>query len=71
MAMYVSFSYALTRKHDTERLYILNKQALSSHFKYSPFSTMLEGSTCSQKQDTFLDIYIRVVDHNFVTGIYQ
>ena len=32
---------------------------------------MLEGSTCSQKQDTFLDIYIRVVDHNFVTGIYQ
>ena len=31
----------------------------------------LEGSTCSYKQDTFLDLYIRVVDHKFITGIYH
>ena len=30
---------------------------------------LLEGSTCSYKQDTFLDLYIRVVDHKFITGI--
>ena len=30
-----------------------------------------EGSTCSYKQDTFLDLYIRVVDHKFITGIYH
>ena len=32
---------------------------------------LLEGSTCSYKQDTFLDLYIRVVDNKFVTGIYH
>ena len=32
---------------------------------------LLEGSTCSHKQYTFLDLYIRVVDHNFVTGTYH
>ena len=32
---------------------------------------LLEGSTCSYKQDTFLDLYIRVVDHKFITGIYD
>ena len=32
---------------------------------------VLEGSTCSYKQDTFLDLYIRVVDHKFITGIYH
>ena len=32
---------------------------------------LLEGSTCSYKQDTFLDLYIRVVDHKFITGIYH
>ena len=31
---------------------------------------LLEGSNCSQKQDAFLDLYIRVVDSKFVTGIY-
>ena len=32
---------------------------------------LLEGSTCSYKQDTFLDLYISVVDHKFITGIYH
>ena len=32
---------------------------------------LLEGSTCSHKQDTFLDLYSRVVDQKFVTGIYH
>ena len=32
---------------------------------------LLEGSTCSYKQDTFLDLYIRVVNHKFITGIYH
>ena len=32
---------------------------------------LLEGSTCSYKQDTFLDLYIRVVDHEFITGFYH
>ena len=31
----------------------------------------LEGSTFSYKQDTFSDLYIRVVDHKFITGIYH
>ena len=30
---------------------------------------LLEGSAYSYKQDTFLDLYIRVVDGKFVTGI--
>ena len=30
---------------------------------------LLEGSTCSYKQDTFLDLHIRVVGHKFITGI--
>ena len=32
---------------------------------------LLEGSICSYKQDTFLDLYIRVVDHKFIIGIYH
>ena len=32
---------------------------------------LLEGSTCSHKQDTCLDLHIRVVDHKFITGIYH
>ena len=32
---------------------------------------LLEGSTCSYKQGTFLDIHIRAVDHKFITGIYH
>ena len=32
---------------------------------------LLEGSTCRYKQDTFLDLYIHVVDHKFITGIYH
>ena len=32
---------------------------------------LLEGSACSYKQDTFLDLYICVVDGTFVTGIYH
>ena len=32
---------------------------------------LLEGSTCSYKQDKFLDFYIRVVDHKFITGIFH
>ena len=32
---------------------------------------LLEGSACGHKQDTFLDLYIRVVDGKFVTGIYH
>ena len=32
---------------------------------------LLEGSTNSYKQDTFLDLYIRVVDHKLITGIYH
>ena len=32
---------------------------------------LLEGSICSYKQDTFLDLYIRVVDYKFITGIYH
>ena len=32
---------------------------------------LLEGSTCSYKQDPFLDLYIRVVDHKSITGIYH
>ena len=32
---------------------------------------ILEGSACSYKQDTFLDLYIRVVDEKFETGIYH
>ena len=44
-------------------------------YLYSTFTVfwwlLLEGSTCSHKQYTFLDLYIRVVDHNFVTGTYH
>ena len=32
---------------------------------------LLEGSTCSYKQDAFLDIDILVVDHKFITDIYH
>ena len=32
---------------------------------------LLDGSTCSYKQDTCLDLYIRVVDDKFATGIYH
>ena len=32
---------------------------------------LLESRTCSYKQDTFFDPYIRAVDHNFITGIYH
>ena len=32
---------------------------------------ILEGSTCSYKRDNFLDLYIRVIDDKFVTGIYH
>ena len=32
---------------------------------------LLEGSAGSYKQDTFLNLYIRVVDGKFVTGIYH
>ena len=32
---------------------------------------LLEGSTCSYEQDIFLDLYIRVVDHKFITCIYH
>ena len=32
---------------------------------------LLEGRTCSYKQDTFSDLYIRVVDHKFITGFYH
>ena len=32
---------------------------------------LLEGSTCSYKQDTFLDLHVRVVDYKFITGIYH
>ena len=32
---------------------------------------LLEGSACSYKQDTFLDLYICVVDNKFMTGIYH
>ena len=32
---------------------------------------ILEGSTCSYKRDNFLDLYIRVIDGKFVTGIYH
>ena len=32
---------------------------------------LLEGSTCSYKQDTFSDLHIRVVDHKFITGIFH
>ena len=32
---------------------------------------LLEGCTCSHKQDTFLDLHIRAVDHKFITGIYH
>ena len=32
---------------------------------------LLKGSTCSYIQDTFLDLYIRVYDHEFITGIYH
>ena len=40
--------------------------------KYIYDSTLLlESSACSYKQDTFLDLYIRVVDGKFVTGIYH
>ena len=35
-------------------------------------NTMLfESSTCNHNKDTFLDLYIRVVDHKFITGIYH
>ena len=32
---------------------------------------ILEGSTCSYKRDNFLDLYIRVIDGKFVTGVYH
>ena len=32
---------------------------------------ILEGSTCSYKWDNFLDLYIRVIDGKFMTGIYH
>ena len=35
------------------------------------YTLLLEGTTCSYKQDTFLDLYIRVVDNKFITGIYH
>ena len=31
---------------------------------------LLGCCTCSHAQDTFLDLYIRVIDHKFVIGIY-
>ena len=32
---------------------------------------ILEGSTCSYKRDNILDLYIRFIDGEFVTGIYH
>ena len=32
---------------------------------------LLEGSICSYKQDTFLDLHIHVVDHKFISDIYH
>ena len=32
---------------------------------------ILEGSSCSYKCDSFLDLYIQVMDDKFVTGIYH
>ena len=32
---------------------------------------LLGCCTCSHKQHAFLDLYIRVIDHKFVTGIYH
>ena len=32
---------------------------------------LLEGSICSYKQDTLFNLYIRVVDHKYITGIYH
>ena len=32
---------------------------------------LLEGSTYSYKQDTFLDLHIHVVDYKFITDIYH
>ena len=32
---------------------------------------LLEGKTWSYKQDTFLDVYIRVLDHKFITDFYH
>ena len=41
-------------------------------YTYIYDSTLLfQGSACNYKQDTFLDLYIRVVDGVFVTGIYH
>ena len=37
---------------------------------YDP-TLILEGSTCSNKQDTFLDLFIRVINKKFVIGIYH
>ena len=37
---------------------------------YDSTLLLLEGSACSYKHDTFLDLYIRVVDVKFVIGIY-
>ena len=37
---------------------------------YDP-TLILEGNACSNKQDTFLDLYIRVIDKKFVIGIYH
>ena len=37
---------------------------------YDP-TLVLEGNTCSNKQDTFLDLFIRVVDKRFIIGIYH
>ena len=34
-------------------------------------TSLLEGSACNYKYDTFWDLYIRVVDDKFVTGIYR
>ena len=31
----------------------------------------LEGRVCIYKQDTFLDLYMRVGDGKFVTGVYH
>ena len=35
------------------------------------WKVVLVIANCNCKQDTFLDLYIRVVDHEFITGIYH
>ena len=67
---HLSLSYIYTTRgvweaiHNMHLIYTISKDIYDN-------TLILEGSTCSYKRDNFLDLYIRVIDDKFVTGIYH